>query len=54
MKELYTDPVFKIKDVVSLKGEDDDEKIKLFFKSLSSGHSIVLLMLTKLIEKIGG
>lgn len=54
VKELYTDPVFKAKDIIFLKGEDDDEKIKLFFKSLSSGHSIVLLMLTKLIEKIGG
>lgn len=52
IKNLYSDPIFSQHiDIESLK-EGDDEYRKDLFKSLSSGHSFILLTITKLVEKL--
>jgi ABC-type multidrug transport system ATPase subunit len=50
VKMLETDPIFKSLDVSN--AINNPENLKDFFKSLSSGHKIVLLTITKLIEKV--
>ena len=53
MKSLETDPLFASVNITQILGNSlhKDDIIKLF-KRLSSGHSIVLLTITKLIEKV--
>lgn len=50
VKMLETDPLFKSLNVSE--AIDNTENLQDFFKVLSSGHKIVLLTITKLIEKV--
>jgi predicted ATPase len=50
VKMLETDPIFRSLNVS--KAIDTTENLQEFFKGLSSGHKIVLLTITKLIEKV--
>jgi len=56
LKLLEGDPVFRSVDVTSLANTSDDGNIEtrseLIFKSLSSGHKIVLLTITRLVEVV--
>lgn len=57
LETLETDPIFRSADVASLadEGLEDDElkaKAKKLFAGLSSGHKIVLLTITKLVETV--
>jgi ABC-type multidrug transport system ATPase subunit len=57
LETLEADPIFRTADVASLaeEGLDDDElkaKAKKLFAGLSSGHKIVLLIITKLVETV--
>ncbi|MEW6290343.1 MAG: AAA family ATPase [Thermodesulfobacteriota bacterium] len=54
---LESDPVFNAAQITSmihsnLSDKDDREEVLKTFKNLSSGHKIVLLTLTKLVEKV--
>ncbi len=54
INSLSSDPLFEnmnIKEFIK-ENYNNEEKIKSFFKRLSSGHGIVLLTLTKLVEAI--
>ncbi|PGU51916.1 hypothetical protein COD70_26260 [Bacillus cereus] len=50
VKMLETDPIFESLNVSEL--VENNEDLEAFFKELSSGHKIVLLTITKLIEKV--
>lgn len=57
LQTLQTDPIFGVSDVASLAEEDcDEEALKLEarkkFSKLSSGHKIVLLTITRLVETV--
>lgn len=53
IKELYTDPIFENIDIINkIETADNEEIIKIFDKQLSSGHKIVLLTITKLVELV--
>lgn len=55
LQTLESDPVFKDADVcalLSIEPENVGEPAKNLFRRLSSGHKIVLLTLTKLIEQV--
>ncbi len=57
LETLEADPIFRTADVASLaeEGLEDDElkaKAKKLFAGLSSGHKIVLLTITKLVETV--
>lgn len=57
LETLEADPIFRTADVASLADEEleDDElkaKAKKLFSGLSSGHKIVLLTITKLVETV--
>lgn len=55
LKTLESDPVFKEANVyalLSIEPEDVRKSAKNLFRRLSSGHKIVLLTLTKLIEQV--
>ena len=59
IKNLESDPVFELIHIESVirnlrdkNAINKEEKIMNFFKNLSSGHSIVLLTITKIVEKI--
>ena len=54
---LSSDPIFEDLDIVQtlqdlFNQDSSKDKIRKFFNDLSSGHSIVLLIITRLIEKI--
>ncbi len=53
---LETDPIFKDADVATLADESDDEEFKKralsLFGRFSSGHKIVLLTITRLVETV--
>lgn len=51
IRKLYSDPIFKNNDLIRLI-YSDSQKINMTFERLSSGHKIVLLTLTLLIEKL--
>src|SRR5262249_16787350 len=56
LKMLESDPLFKDDDIASLADEGDEKKLKAraraTFKDLSSGHKIVLLTITRLVEEV--
>ena len=53
IRVLYTDPIFESIDIVSkIRSASDEQIIKIFDKLLSSGHKIVLLTITKLVELV--
>jgi len=53
IKSLESDPLFAQINITQLAYDEwNDEKVLKLFKRLSSGHSIVLLTLTKLVETI--
>jgi hypothetical protein len=57
LQMLETDPIFKAAEVASLADESDDEALttasaRELFNSLSSGHKIVLLTITRLVETV--
>lgn len=55
LKMLESDPLFEDLDISSLilaSGSSSDEKFATFFKLLSSGHKIVLLTITRLVEVV--
>lgn len=55
VRVLENDPLFKEADVVSLlddRKEDWDQRARHLFSGLSSGHKIVLLTITKLVELV--
>lgn len=59
IKKLESDPIFKSLDIISnmqywLNEDEDKNKNEIinFFDNLSSGHSIILLIITRLIEKM--
>lgn len=56
IKMLETDPIFEesnIHSVSQIEGEDEfKEKAEFIFKKLSSGHKIVLLTITRLVETV--
>jgi len=53
---LTTDPIFKESEVEALAKEDDDDEFKKratsIIKRMSSGHKIVLLTITRLVETV--
>ncbi len=53
---LQTDPIFRDADVSALAHSEDSKEVKTearrLFKSLSSGHKIVLLTITRLVETV--
>jgi hypothetical protein len=53
---LETDPIFRDAQVTRIAAEDDDEEVKKrasrLFRNLSSGHKIVLLTTTRLVETV--
>ena len=52
LKILEGDPLFKYYDITSIKSGDEISKAVELFKILSSGHKIVLLTITKLVETL--
>lgn len=52
VRNLFSNPNTQIQEVELLIDEEADEYIKTSFGSLSSGHKIVLLTITKLIEQL--
>ena len=56
---LEADPLFEEANLISLigqnlsEGSEDSENVMTIYKQLSSGHKIVLLTLTKLVEEVG-
>lgn len=52
LQGLETDPVFKDAEVSIIVDIDDKESIKSIFNRLSSGHKVVLLTVTSLLEKL--
>ncbi|WP_432239578.1 AAA family ATPase [Herbaspirillum robiniae] len=57
MRVLQSDPVFKAAELINMIDTDFSEKeqheeVLKIFKALSSGHKIVLLILTRLVEKV--
>jgi predicted ATPase len=55
LETLETDPLFKDADVSSLAADNNEtwkQSAKKLFKNLSSGHGIVLLTITRLIELV--
>lgn len=57
LSTLETDPVFRAAQLTSLiekdlSDEEEIEEVQKTFKGLSSGHKIVLLTLTRLVEKV--
>lgn len=53
IKILHSDPLFKEANIIELiKETESSEQIEKTFKRLSSGHQIVLLTITKLVELV--
>jgi hypothetical protein len=57
LEVLEADPIFREAEVTSLTAsttndDDSDEKAATIFKKLSSGHKIVLLTITRLVETV--
>ena len=56
LEALEADPIFKAATVSELANENDDEELKInaskTFSKLSSGHKIVLLTITRLVEVV--
>lgn len=56
LEKLESDPLFKDINLYNIISEKDPKKLdssaKSLFKELSSGHAVVLLTITKLIEKV--
>jgi predicted ATPase len=57
MNILQSDPVFRAAELTAIIGKnlsdtDEQDEVLRIFKSLSSGHKIVLLTLTRLVEKV--
>ena len=49
---LESDPVFKEASITSLSNNNDNEKAYQIFEKLSSGHKVVLLTITRLVETV--
>lgn len=56
LRMLETDPIFKDSEIASIAAEGSDENVEQLaretFKKLSSGHKIVLLTITRLVETV--
>lgn len=55
LESLETDPLFKEADISTIVSDEEEgweERAARLFRNLSSGHSIVLLIITKLVELI--
>ncbi len=56
LENLAVDPIFKEADVAELAeasaGEEFEKRVSALFNKLSSGHKIVLLTTTKLVETV--
>lgn len=52
IESLHSDPIFEQHIDTELLKNGDDEYRKKLFKTLSSGHSFILLTITKLVEKL--
>lgn len=52
IESLHSDPIFEQHIDTELLKNGDDERRKKLFKTLSSGHSFILLTITKLVEKL--
>ena len=52
IKTLYSDPIFESIGIEHLISDRDINNTKRIFEKLSSGHKIVLLTITSLVEKV--